>query len=526
MAESSNDNDEGKEDQPATTDEVAETPATAPTPTPEVKIPYKFVNTPFPYHYLVDIQIESLSDMGWGQGPIVNPPEDFPKDVPANWQVRVPLVLEGEIARVKIFRNYDTYSDADLVAVLQESPDRVKPKCPLAGTCGGCQFQHMKIDKQRAWKTEYVRKGLIEQQIAGYTTTTTTSILDTILFPAKGTDEIYEYRSKITPHYQAPTKVAGGGDEEYELEHIGFQQFFSRQLVDVEECVIATPAINDTYKATRLSLQQQAKEGKLHNRKKQKKTRRNKGGVGATLLFRQADDDAEGNPVVVTDNKEYMTTTIKGLKFKYQAGNFFQNNNYVTPLMVDGVLEAAIAPTADGVVPTHLIDCYCGSGLFALSVSSKLELVVGIEVQEKAVQEATENAKANDITNCQFVAASAEAIFLSPPAIKVEGYEDVKVADFPRDKTVVVLDPPRKGCSGKFLEQLYAYGPQRVVYMSCGPATQARDAKGIVEIGGYDIVSIQPFDLFPQTKHIECLMVFEKKTKPKEVEVEAATVES
>jgi tRNA/tmRNA/rRNA uracil-C5-methylase (TrmA/RlmC/RlmD family) len=95
----------------------------------------------------------------------------------------------------------------------------------------------------------------------------------------------------------------------------------------------------------------------------------------------------------------------------------------------------------------------------------------------------------------------------------VEGSEEEgqSVSDFPRETTVVVLDPPRKGCSGKFLEQLYEYSPQRIVYMSCGPATQARDAKGIVEVGGYDIVSIQPFDLFPQTKHIECLIVFEKK---------------
>ena len=149
--------------------------------------------------------------------------------------------------------------------------------------------------------------------------------------------------------------------------------------------------------------------------------------------------------------------------------------------------------------------------MFALSCASKVDLCVGIELQTKAIEEATENAKLNNIENCQFVAASAEAIFLSPPKITIKGYENVAIKDFPRDKTVVVLDPPRKGCSGKFLEQLYEYSPQRVVYMSCGPTTQARDAKGIVEIGGYDIVSIQPFDLFPQTKHIECLMVFEKK---------------
>jgi 23S rRNA (uracil1939-C5)-methyltransferase/tRNA (uracil-5-)-methyltransferase len=89
----------------------------------------------------------------------------------------------------------------------------------------------------------------------------------------------------------------------------------------------------------------------------------------------------------------------------------------------------------------------------------------------------------------------------------------LKVQDFPKDETVVVVDPPRKGCSNQFLEQLYKFSPQRIVYMSCGPATQARDAKGIIEIGGYTMTSIQPFDLFPQTKHIESLIVFEKKTR-------------
>jgi 23S rRNA (uracil1939-C5)-methyltransferase/tRNA (uracil-5-)-methyltransferase len=211
-----------------------------------------------------------------------------------------------------------------------------------------------------------------------------------------------------------------------------------------------------------------------------------------------------------------MTTTVKGISFRYQAGNFFQNNNYVLPLMVDGVLNAAIQPTSKGITPKYFIDCYCGSGLFALTAASKFQLCVGIEVQEKAIEEATANARANGIRNCQFMAASAEAIFKSPPKITLEGFENERVQDFAREQTVVVLDPPRKGCSGAFLEQLYEYSPQRIVYMSCGPDTQARDAKGIVEIGGYDIVSIQPYDLFPQTRHIECLVVFEKRSKTNE----------
>lgn len=445
--------------------------------------------------------------MGWGTGHVLaqaqQPDGVTLPEHPDNWQVRVPLVLPGEVARVRIFKNFDHHSESDFLEVVEASEDRIKPRCPLAGTCGGCQFQHMKIETQREWKTDYVRKGLLGQTIAGYTTEES---IQAILSPATGTDEIYEYRSKLTPHYQAPMKV---GDDEYEMQAIGFQQILSRQLIDVVQCPIATPAINEKYRETRTTLHKQAKEGLLNNKKRRKTGRRSKGDAGATLLFRHADDDAEGNQVVVTDNNEYMTTTVKGIKFRYQAGNFFQNNNYVVPLMVDGILNAATSPTASGKLPSYFIDCYCGSGLFALSAASKFDVCVGIEVNKLAAAEATENAKINSITNCQFVAASAEAMFTSSPTIKMEGREDLKVSDFPRDETVVVLDPPRKGCSGAFLEQLYEYSPQRIVYMSCGPATQARDAKGIVEIGGYTIVSIQPFDLFPQTKHIECLMVFE-----------------
>jgi tRNA (uracil-5-)-methyltransferase len=469
------------------------------------------------------------------------------------WVVMVPHVVRGELVRVRIFRNMKNYSEADLIEVVEPSPDRVEPKCSLAGICGGCQYQHMSITAQRQWKTWHVQEVLMQQAIQGYEEEAS---LAAKLSPTLGTEQVYGYRSKLTPHYQAPDEIEPG---QYEMQAIGFQKSSNRQLVDVVECPIATPAINAAFHETRTRLLEQARQGLLNNnnnsKKKSKRKRRGSkdGDLGATLLFRQADDDPEtGKPVVVTNHNEYMTTTIKGIQFRYLAGNFFQNNNHVIPLMVDAVLDAATRPILSQTTevgqgggeqqqapataaPSYLIDCYCGSGLFALSAAKRFNVCVGIELNERAIDEATANAISNGIDNCHFVAASAEAIFTSPPTVPVPvpsvvveedvdgstsgGDKDdpqvqlLKVSDFPRDQTVVVLDPPRKGCSVEFLEQLYEYSPQRIVYMSCGPATQARDAKGIVEIGGYEIVSIQPFDLFPQTKHVECLMVFEKKKK-------------
>ena len=435
--------------------------------------------------------------------------QDDKKDDGRLWLIMVPHVLVGEMVKVRIFRNMRNFSEADLVQVIEPSPHRVQPQCPLSGICGGCQYQHMSIDAQREWKTSHVLEGLMQQNIQGYRPKEDgeASLLQSKLHPTLGTLEIYGYRSKLTPHYKGIQETA---PDQYEMGEIGFQQSTNSKLVDVPRCPIATPAINDVYQQTRQRLHEEARQGLIIPKKQKRKRRGNRGGeTGATLLFRQADDDEQGNPVVVTDPNQYMMTTVRGIKFRYLAGNFFQNNNHVLPLMVEAILEAATKPTAIGESLSYLIDCYCGSGLFALSAASVMDVCVGIEVNERAVDEATANAGLNHITNCQFVAASAEAIFTSPPALTVGSIQHVD--DFPRDKTVVVLDPPRKGCSAAFLQQLYKYGPQRIVYMSCGPATQARDAKGICEIGNYEISSIQPFDLFPQTKHVECLIVFEKR---------------
>lgn len=316
-----------------------------------------------------------------------------------------------------------------------------------------------------------------------------------------------------TPHYEAPMKKRDktilnhheSSPPSLEIGPIGFKRKASRQLVDVPHCHIATPVINEALTRIRNEKRTEAREGRLKKYKK-----------GATLLLRDADG------VVETNHTAYVTAVVNDLTFRFQAGNFFQNNPYMLPKMVDLVLDAASKPSpTTGVSMTHLIDCYCGSGLFALGSSSRFDVCVGIEVNAKAVEEAKANADLNGIRNCDFVSASSEEIFESRDPVRVGGEassgdegEKVEeslllVKDFPRDRTVVVVDPPRKGCSEEFLEQLDRYGPARVVYMSCDPATQARDAAFLVS-HGYGIVSIQPFDLFPQTRHIECLTVFDR----------------
>ncbi|GMH77180.1 hypothetical protein TL16_g07320, partial [Triparma laevis f. inornata] len=382
------------------------------------------------------------------------------------WVVFVPSVIPGELVQLRIYRNFASYSSADLLSVLSPSPHRVSPQCSIANECGGCQYQHVDVGYQRKWKRMHVvelleRIGGIEREEG-----------ERVVKETVGTDEVYNYRSKLTPHYEAPR-------DRTEIDVIGFQRKQIRQLIDVPSCVIATEEINEALPGVRQRVNDRLKAGELKKKK------------GATLLLRHA------NEGVIFDHNQYVTTNVLDLQFKFKAGNFFQNNPYMLPNMVNYVVDQAKGEI--GGEMTHLVDCYCGSGLFCLSASKSFDVCVGIEVNDKAVEEAQQNAALNGITNCEFIAASAEQIFYGG-----------QVQSYPKDKTCVVIDPPRKGASEEFLEQLLKFGPKRIVYMSCGPDTQARDTKILLAEKKYKLSEVVPFDLFPQTRHIESCAVFER----------------
>lgn len=398
-----------------------------------MQVPKNFVAEPFNYHQEIELCIESLSNLGMGIGRV------------DGWVVMVPFVIPGERVRARIFRNFQNYSDADLVEVLEASPDRVEPQCPLFTRCGGCQYQHISYARQLREKTGQVEDLL--KKLGG---------IEHPVELAHGSPETYHYRSKITPHYNRPERDGS--------QPIGFLQYGRRnQIIDVELCPIATKAINEALP-----------EARAEARRAGGKKRRQRGG---TLLMR---DVLEG---VVNDPQEIVSERVGSLTFQFKAGEFFQNNPFILPEMVAHVAREASAEGA-----RYLVDAYCGVGLFALSTAKSFESVAGVEISEPAVRWAQANCKISGIHNVRFVIGKAEAIF--------NGLK------FPADETAVVIDPPRKGCDASFREQLMAFRPQRLVYVSCDPATQARDLKEFIE-GGYQITRVQPFDLFPHTRHIE-----------------------
>jgi 23S rRNA (uracil1939-C5)-methyltransferase/tRNA (uracil-5-)-methyltransferase len=387
--------------------------------------PRKFNPIPFEYHAELELHIENITNLGLGIGRH------------NGWVIMVPNVAIGERIRCRIYRNHSNYSEADPVEILEPSTERIAPKCPLFGICGGCQYQHLSYETQLKLKQQHVKELL--QKLTG---------IDAEVAPTLGTDQIYHYRSKLTPHFEKDAK------------NIGFLKVGSRfAIVDVEQCCIGTPAINEKLKILRQEIRQKTFKS------------------GGTLLLRDTGNGVE------TDSTKIITQCFGPWKFQVYAGEFFQNNPYILPLFVDYITRESVG---DGI--EFLLDMYCGVGVFGICGSQNFRSVTGIEINERAIQLARQNAATNHVDNIRFVVGSSENIF-------AEILPEAK-------KTAVILDPPRKGCDTAFLRQLVTFGPKKIVYISCSPDTQARDMKFLLQ-HHYTIHRIQPFDLFPQTRHIE-----------------------
>ncbi len=468
----------------------------------------QFNDRPFAYHAEIELEISTLTNLGSGLGRVVLPAgatadfhvlrENTPAPSPGaaeddlhvlrenareprpgaaaggGWVVMVPFTLPGERVRARVFRNHKNFSEADLVEVLTPAAARVEPRCALFGRCGGCQYQHLAYPAQLEWKRRQVAELL--QHMAG--------IVDFPVAPVVGSPREFHYRSKITPHFAPPRRGAapdaGGAAGARPPVPIGFLRQGTRfDILDVPQCPIATEAINDALGAVRAAVF--ARQDSYQR--------------GATLLLR----DAGGT--VTTDHEAIVTEEITltpappagaPLRLSFLARDFFQNNPYILPAFARYVREQAAASGA-----RCLVDAYCGSGLFALASAPAFAHVAGIEISESSVRFARANAAANGITNATFTAGDAGAIFATLDPV------------FEPHDTAVVIDPPRKGCDESFLQQLFSFGPRAVIYVSCDPATQMRDLRHFLT-AGYALTAAQPFDLFPQTRHLECVLTLQK----------------
>ncbi|SPO03958.1 related to endo-exonuclease yNucR [Cephalotrichum gorgonifer] len=423
----------------------------------------------------------------------------------------VPFVAPGDVARVKVYRHLDDgYSVADFLSITTPSPlrDDSRIKCGYFSQCSGCQFQMLSYDEQLRHKRTIVEKAY--RNFSQLPPELVPSVADTIGSPLQ-----YGYRTKLTPHFDGPPGHHPSRKKALQkpfegVPDIGFMRKGKRKVIDIEDCPIGTPAVRKGL--TRERARMQTEFGNYSR--------------GATILLRESTDrrakgDApdpvpadvevvEGEDHVdvktcVTDNNATTTEYIGSQVFTNPAGSFFQNNNSILPRFTDYIRSHILPPaSAAGEEIKYLIDAYSGSGLFTISLASNFTSSIGIDIADKSITYARTNASLNglDTEKCTFLSADANALFAS--------------VKFPAQQTVVVLDPPRKGCDGNFLRQLLKFGARRVVYVSCNVHTQARDVGVLVRgeegPGGarYEIESLVGFDFFPQTGHVEGVAVLNR----------------
>ncbi|KAH9990497.1 S-adenosyl-L-methionine-dependent methyltransferase [Russula vinacea] len=383
--------------------------------------------SPFGFREEVELTVSSISSSG--EGLALAPSSKRP------WVVVVPFVLPGEVIRARVYRHARMYSFADLISI--EVPNS----------------ELRDMDRMLSYETQLgLKRNVVVNAYQNYSNIPDSSIpvIQSTILPLS--------RSTKPDEEEKPSWLK-----------IGFNQIGKRVVMDIEECPIATPVLNEAYGPMRDEIAK-----KIYSYKK-----------GVSLLLRDSLEIpacAQDHNVCITDHKATVRERVGDLLFDYQAGSFFQNNNSVLVPLTSYVRDAIFPPTASAsstLPPTHLLSA-------------------------DSIRFATHNAALNGLAHkVSFRAGDAAQIFSA-------------VADFPPARTALVVDPPRKGCDEAFIRQLLGFRAQTVVYVSCNVHTQARDIGQIVswsadEVAGgkgkYVLESLRGFDLFPQTAHVESVAV-------------------
>ncbi|MBM7581541.1 23S rRNA (uracil1939-C5)-methyltransferase [Caldicoprobacter guelmensis] len=422
----------------------------------------------------------------------------------------VPGALPGEKVRIKALRIGKNYGYGKLLKIIEPSPDRVVPPCSYSKQCGGCSIQHLSYNAQLKFKTRRVRDAL--ERIGKITGV---KVHDTI-----GMVEPWRYRNKA----QFPVGRAGSSLA------IGFFAPKSHDIVDMDRCMINHQINDKIIEVIRNFIQKYSipvydecahqgivrhvvtkvgfKTGQVmfvivtngknlpHKDKLVELLRNNIPGITSIV---QNINSKKTNVILGQENitlwgQDYIVDILGRLTFKISPLSFFQVNPVQTEILYNKVLEYATLTGKETV-----IDLYSGIGTISLFLARNAHKVYGIEEVPQAVQDAWENARINGITNAEFIEGKAEVVI--PELVNSGLHADV-----------VVLDPPRKGCEAEVLEALARMAPQRIVYVSCNPATLARDLKLLTE-HGYEVVDVQPVDMFPHTTHVECVASLKRKHK-------------
>ena len=418
----------------------------------------------------------------------------------------VPNTVTGDRALVRLTRVKSKYAEGKLQKLLTSSSDRIRPRCIVADKCGGCQWQHINWKHQLVTKRQQVIQSL--QRIGGLQEIQVQSTLHTA-------DDLH-YRNKVT----YPLGISTTGNLQ-----AGYYRKNSHKIVNLNQCPVQDSRLNPLLKEIKQDIQQQgwsiynettnqgqlrhlslrigyhteeilvtlvATDNKIPGLTEQAKIwiDRYPNLVGVCLnINRDQTNIIFGHQTHTIVGKSYLKEIFGGLEFRILSDTFFQVNTAAAELLLNKIIQLLNLQGHE-----ILVDAYCGIGTFTLPLAKKVKQAIGIEVHPASIIQAKQNAEINQITNVNFYTDKVEK-YLQKINI---------VAD------IILLDPPRQGCDRRVIETLLNLQPSKIVYVSCKPATLARDLKLLCSSGIYQPQLIQPIDFFPQTSHIESLVLLQR----------------
>ena len=384
--------------------------------------------------------------------------------------VFVPFGLPGERVRIRLTEEKRGFARGEVVEILEASPHRIVPRCKHFGVCGGCHYQNLSYEEQLK-----VKKEILRDQLTRIGRIQNPPVQDTVASPNP-----WNYRNHVQFHIT----------KEGRLGYVGAGTSFAKGILPITECHLPEEAINSLW--PQLELEPDTNIERISLRV---------GKENDLMLILESDSPEspeleieaeisvahvfEENAVVIAGN-DHLVIPVLGRDFHVSAVSFFQVNTPMAEKMVQHLLT--YLPVS---LSGTLLDVYCGAGLFSAFLASKCERLIGIESSPSACEDFAINL--DEFDNVELYEGLAEEVI---------PYLEIK-------PDIVLVDPPRAGLEKRVGDGILKLRPRVIAYVSCDPSTLARDSKRLIE-GGYKLKQVTPFDLFPQTYHIESISLFEQ----------------
>lgn len=410
----------------------------------------------------------------------------------------VPGLIEGEEAELSITAMKKNYGYARIVNLIKESRHRVKPACPVYRQCGGCQLMHMDLEEQKRFKEEKVANLFLQN-----------AHMQVMVQPILEGDHLSAYRNKV----QVPVQLNNGKTQ------MGFYANRTNRIVEYDTCAVQSDLSNEivskfkqwlpelgctksfrhvlikhAHRTSQVMICMIVRDYPFNNSDalvhRITQTWPEVKSISCIVNRREDNVILDGTQIQIY-GEPYIEEELLDCRFRISARSFFQINPYATQILYSTAIDYAQLTGSETV-----IDLYCGTGTIGILASRHAKKVYGIEVVADAIKDAKVNAELNDVHNIDFFTADAK-----------DGARKLIQNNVKAD--VVIVDPPRKGCSRETLEAINTIAPKRLVYVSCDPATLARDCAILNEMN-YEVQKVQPVDMFPGTLHIETIVLLQK----------------